>query len=64
MKLNSHSREELKKIDYLEFNIFKIKDETENNELVTVTSLILAKEGIFEKVQLQLDTYMMFMSRI
>jgi hypothetical protein len=50
LKIKGEVRNELKKIEQLDFNIFYVEHETMGNELVTVASYILAKEGIFAKL--------------
>ena len=52
--LSDEAKEELKKLDTYEMNIFKLRDETQNNELVTVLMVTLAKRGILGNVH-QLD---------
>ena len=37
-------------IHMYDFDIFKVRDMTSNNELVTVVSYIFARENIFEKL--------------
>ncbi len=64
LKVNLDGREELKKIDTLDFNIFKIQQYTLSNELVTVTSYILAKENIFASKKLQISTFLNFIEKI
>lgn len=39
--------DEMQDCERLEFNIFKIREETNESELLTITSYILAKENIF-----------------
>ena len=48
--LSDEAKEELKKLDTYEMNIFKLRDETQNNELVTVLMVTLAKRGILGNV--------------
>jgi hypothetical protein len=37
---------ELQKIDRIEFDIFKLRDKTENNELVTVMMYLVTNNGL------------------
>ena len=64
LKVKGDTRAELRKIEMLDFNIFKIQEDTQDNELVAVTSYILAKENIFAKLSISLETYMKFIQRI
>ena len=63
--VNERVREEMRgKVAELEFNIFRVGELTEGNELVTVTCYILAKEHLFQKLSLSLETYLSFARRI
>ena len=48
LKLNKLSLNELSKLESYTFNIFTLKEQTNNNELVTLVSYIWAKENIME----------------
>ena len=45
--LNMEVKSELARVSSLDFDVFKIREQTKENELVTTISYILAKEGIF-----------------
>jgi hypothetical protein len=45
--LNMEVKSELERVSSLDFDVFKIREQTKDNELVTTVSFILAKEGIF-----------------
>ena len=45
--IKGETRAEMRKIESLEFDIFKIRTDTNENELVTVISYMLAKENSF-----------------
>lgn len=64
LNLSEYALEEMDKIDYLYFNIFNVQSATNDNELVTVSSYILAKHGIFNKININFDTFMCFMKQI
>ena len=64
LKVNIDGRDELNKIETLDFNVFKIQQYTVSNELVTITSYILAKENIFASKKLPISTYLNFMEKI
>ncbi|CDW90418.1 3 5-cyclic nucleotide phosphodiesterase family protein [Stylonychia lemnae] len=62
--LNEQAKAELENLQKLEFNIFKIQDYTQQNELITVTSYILAQQNIFQTIQLQYKTFRNFISKV
>lgn len=64
LAINQAAREELTLIDQLSFNIFKVQEMTLQNELVTVTSYILAKQSIFSKMNIPYDIFLTFMATI
>jgi hypothetical protein len=64
LKINIDGREELNKIESIEFNIFKIQLCTVSNELVTITSFILAKENIFASKKLPVNVFLSFIEKI
>lgn len=64
LNINPQGKDELRKIDLLEYNIFKMQDLTLNNELVVTTSYILAKQNIFQKLNLSFEVFLTFMTKI
>lgn len=48
----------------LDFNIFNLAKETDSNELITVVTHILAKENIFDSLNLKFDSFMRFITKI
>lgn len=64
LKINLDGREELHRVDTYEFNVFKIQELTLSNELVAVTSYILAKENIFATKKIPVSTFINFMDRL
>lgn len=55
---------ELRKIETLEFNIFKLQAYTQDNELMVVASFILSKEGIFTRLPVKQEAFLRFEERI
>lgn len=47
LNLNEQTAIELKKVDTIEFNIFRIRVETQGNELMVTGGYILSIEGVF-----------------
>ena len=52
--------EELKKVDQYEFDIFNLRQLTNDNELVTLLPYILAKHGLFASCNLHFGNLMNF----
>jgi len=46
LNLEPEALAELQKIDKIEFDIFKLRDKTENNELVTVMMYLVTNNGL------------------
>lgn len=64
LNINMAAKEELLKIDTIEFNIFKMQEMTLENELVTTTCFMLAKQQIFQKIAVPFDIFLAFMTKI
>lgn len=62
--IKGETRAEMRKIETLEFDIFKIRTDTNENELVTVVSYMLAKENTFSKLNMNFEVFMKFIKRI
>ena len=50
LNLNKDAQDELDKIDQYDFNIFKLRDATKENELVTVLSYLHSKLEVLSLV--------------
>jgi hypothetical protein len=48
----------------LEFDIFKVRELTKSNEMVVTISYILAKENIFEALDISFETFQRFIKKI
>ena len=64
LNLNEESKEELSEICSHDFDIFKLRQSTKENELVTVVCHILAREGIFDKLPIANEKFLMFIQKI
>lgn len=53
-----------KDIKSIEFDVFKVKDLTHQQELTTTIAFILAQEDIFNQVPLRFDTFVRFSQKI
>ena len=56
--------EELSKIEEYDFNIFNLKKHSNENELVTICSYVLAKEKIFDELPIVNEKYLPFIKKI
>ena len=54
----------MQNIHMYDFNIFKIRDMTNNNELVTVVSYILARENSFESLPIDTRKFLPFLKEL
>ena len=54
----------MEKVENYSFNIFELRDSTKQNELVTVTCHILAKEGIFDKLPIVNEKFLPFIHKV
>jgi hypothetical protein len=65
LKLNDKARDEIKKIDQYNFNIFTLREHTNENELVSVLMVTLAKRGALGGIEnLKSDALVQFMAVI
>jgi cAMP-specific phosphodiesterase 4 len=64
LNLDQNIQDELKIIHTYNFDIFKIKDQTLNNELVTVVSYIMARESIFDSIPVDVIKFLPFLHEL
>ena len=64
INLNEAAKDQMKKIETLDFDIFEVKKETNSNELLTVATFLLHKHKIFSKFKIQVETFMYFIAKI
>ena len=64
LQLNKDTQQELQKIQTVDFNIFKIKEYTNENELVTVICSIFAKEKLFDRLPIINEKFLNFTKKI
>jgi hypothetical protein len=64
LKFNPVVKNEMQKIDELEFNIFKVQEFTQNNELVSTAAYILAKHDIFSNINCSFEVFLNFIKKI
>lgn len=62
LKLNKEAREDIKKIDSYDMNIFELREHTNENELVSILMVILAKRGVLGLKSLKADTLLSFIA--
>ena len=60
LDLKPETMEELKKVDHYHFDIFTLRQLTNDNELVTLLPYILAKHGLFASCALHVQSLMNF----
>ena len=61
---NQECVEELKMIDSLDYNMFRIRDLSGGNELVLSTMSILLREKLFSSLGINQQVFVQFMKRI
>ena len=64
LQLNEAAIDELHKVDEYEFDIFKLRKNTQNNELVTILPYILSKRGLLGVTALDFGKLMNFIKVI
>jgi len=64
LNLNSDAKEELNKIDSFDFDIFRLREATNGNEMVTMLLHLLARKGIIMNTNLPFDKFTRFISKI
>ncbi len=60
LNLNQQAIDELKKVDKYDFDIFTLRETTNDNELVTLLPFILARHGLFASCNLHFGNLMSF----
>lgn len=51
-------------IDTQDFNIFKVRESTKENELITVTTVLFYKLMFFSKLAIPVEKFMGFVAKI
>jgi hypothetical protein len=64
LSISEPTQQELEKIETVEFNIFTVRKTTLENELVTVITYLLHKEQLFSSININIDTWMRFITKI
>lgn len=64
LNLDQMTVSHLRIIETVEFDIFKIKEYTKDNEMVTVISHLMAKEKIFDKVPILNEKFLEFIKKV
>ena len=54
----------LKKIETMDFDIFKIREQTKDNELVTIICHLMAKEEIFDSLPILNEKFLSFIKKV
>ena len=60
LHLSLEAQQELLKIDQIEFDIFNLRDATNNNELVTVLAYLITSKGILGETALDFEKLLYF----
>lgn len=65
-KLNGEEIQEIfsKKLQNHDFNVFKVKELTDSQELITTLGFILLQEDCFTELPLKFDTFIRFATKI
>ena len=64
LDLNEKTVDQLKKITSYDFDIFDLRANTNENELITVVSHILAKESLFDMLPINNEKFMNFIHKV
>lgn len=64
LELTDEAIQELALINELRFNIFTLMNATNDNELLTTSTYILAKHSIFNRINLDYATFVSFIKKI
>ena len=62
--MNEKTVDQLKKITSYDFDIFDLRTNTNENELITVVSHILAKESLFDMLPINNEKFMNFIHKV
>jgi hypothetical protein len=64
LNLDEMTVSHLRVIETVDFNIFKIKEYTRDNEMVVIISHLLAKEKIFDNLPIQNEKFLEFIKKV
>lgn len=64
LNYNEKTKQEMNNIEFYFFDIFAIREYTNQNELVTVTCHILAKEKLFDKLPIVNEKFLPFIHKV
>lgn len=64
LKLSSEALGELQKVDRIDFDIFKLRDATNNNELVTVVMYLLSHNGLLNSSVLDFERLLAYINAV
>lgn len=64
LQLNKTTKDMLLIMDTFDFDIFTIRKETKENELITTTTYLLHKHRIFQNLKISVEKYLTFISKI
>ena len=64
LNLSTEALEELKTVDSYDFNIFRLRELTNGNELETILPYVLAKNGLIGSNKLEFNNLMSFIREI
>lgn len=64
LNLNQETQDELEKIESFNFNVFTIREQTNENEMVTIFSHLMAKESLFEKLPLDTEKFLPLVKKL
>jgi len=64
LQLDEAARSELDNIDSFNFNIFHVRESTQQEELVAIVTTILAREKIFDELPLEKDKFIPCIKKI
>ncbi|CDW89816.1 UNKNOWN [Stylonychia lemnae] len=64
LEFSDKTKKEFEKIATLDFNIFTVQNFTLQNELVTITTYLLAQENMFHSLKIDLETFINFIEHI
>jgi hypothetical protein len=64
LSFNDEAKSMFEQILTTDFDLFTIRKETKENELIAVTTYILHKHRIFQSLKISVETFLAFISKI
>lgn len=64
LQIDNDTKQEIKKLESLDFDIFKVQESSKENELVVILSYMFARENLFDLLPIRNDRFLNFLKKV